>query len=147
MKRGQRRSMSRRRPPRASVARGQYHTYSSRRERALTWNLRTSAPEYANINHTSTKRPIAAATLEMISERLAKPSTLRRVPGEKPNTVVSTLWGHHHQITQQNKQHSGRYLRGNGKELEWKVSFKVSEGERPGLLMHRYSTTRISASQ
>jgi len=45
------------------------------------------------MNQTSTKSPIAAATVEMISERLAKLSTLKRLlPDEKPNTVVSTLW-------------------------------------------------------
>ncbi len=44
------------------------------------------------MNHTSMKSPIAAATVEMISERLAKLSTLKRLPDEKPNTVVSTLW-------------------------------------------------------
>ena len=44
------------------------------------------------MNHTSTKSPIAAATVEMISERLAKLSMPKRLPDEKPNTVVSTLW-------------------------------------------------------
>ncbi len=43
------------------------------------------------MNQTSTKSPIAAATLEMISPRLAMLSTLKRLSGEKPNTVVSTL--------------------------------------------------------
>ena len=45
------------------------------------------------MNQMSTKSPIAAATLEIINERLATLSTLKRLPGEKPNTVVSTLWG------------------------------------------------------
>jgi hypothetical protein len=57
----------------------------------LTWNLRTSAPEYTNMNQTSTKSPIAAATLEIISARLAKLSTVKMSPDEKPNTLVSTL--------------------------------------------------------
>jgi hypothetical protein len=63
-----------------------------RRKQRLTWNLPASAPEYTNTNQTSTKSPVAAATLEIISERLATLSTLKRLPGEKPNTVVSTLW-------------------------------------------------------
>jgi hypothetical protein len=37
------------------------------------------------------KSLIAAATLEMIRARLATLSTLKRLPGEKPNTLVSTL--------------------------------------------------------
>ena len=83
------------------------------------------------MNQTSTKSPIAAATIEMISELLAKLSTLMRVPGVKPNTIVSTLRGHHNQITHQNKLHSGIYLRGNRKELGCEVSFNVSKGEGP----------------
>ena len=43
------------------------------------------------MNQTSTKSPIAAATLEIISARFAKLSTLKRSPDEKPNTLVSTL--------------------------------------------------------
>src|SRR6266404_8006469 len=43
------------------------------------------------MNQISTKSPIAAAILEMTSARLARLSTLKRLPGEKPNTVVLTL--------------------------------------------------------
>jgi hypothetical protein len=43
------------------------------------------------MNQTSIKSPIAAAMLEIIKERLAMLSTPKRLSGEKPNTVVSTL--------------------------------------------------------
>lgn len=70
------------------------------------------------MNHTSTKSPIAAATVEMVSERLAKLSTLKRVPDEKPNTVVSTLVGPLRSGHVAKHKPQRRYLRGNGKELE-----------------------------
>ena len=59
--------------------------------KALTWNLRTSAPLYANRNQASIPIPIPAAMLDTVTARLAKVSTPKIASGEKPNTAVSSL--------------------------------------------------------
>jgi hypothetical protein len=80
------------------------------------------------MNQTSTKSPIAAAMLEIISERLAKLSTLKRLPGEKPNTVVSTL--EHNQVSGKRSETKGGDLRGDGEKLGRRVSTGVSKRKR-----------------
>jgi len=81
------------------------------------------------MNQTSTTSPIAAATLEIISERLAKLSMMKRLPGEKPITVVSTLRS---TITSDGKRSETKEgdLRGDREELGRRVSTGVSKRER-----------------
>ena len=95
------------------------------------------------MNQMTTKSPIAAAMLEMIRARLATPSTLMRLPGEKPNTLVSTLSC---DVRLRCKNTKEKVL-----ARRWKVTRITNERscmaqKRTCLLMLQYSTTRVLAS-